>query len=86
MLQTQLETALAVHDLRAAAVRELADNADRLTENEALARRSYEVGQIGLAELLLVRRETADARRQWLDSQLELAQSRADLESLGGFR
>jgi cobalt-zinc-cadmium efflux system outer membrane protein len=86
VLEVQLATALAVHDLRADAVRALADNAGRLEENEALARRSYEVGQIGLGELLLVRRETVDARRQWLDRLLELAQARAELESLGGSR
>jgi outer membrane protein, heavy metal efflux system len=86
VLEVRLETALTVHDLRAAAVRELSDNAARLADNEALARRSYEVGQIGLAELLLVRRETADARHQWLDSLLELALARTDLESLGGSR
>jgi hypothetical protein len=39
-----------------------------------------------LAELLVVRRETADARRQWLDSLLDLAQARADVDSLGGSR
>jgi cobalt-zinc-cadmium efflux system outer membrane protein len=85
-LRIRFDTALAVHDLRADAVRELARNADRLADNEALARRGYEVGQIGLAELLVVRRETADARRQWLDSLLDLAQARADVDSLGGSR
>jgi cobalt-zinc-cadmium efflux system outer membrane protein len=79
-----VQAALAVHDLRLAAVRELAANADRLADNEALARRSYEVGQIGLTEFLLLRREGLDARRQWLASLLELAQARAELDSLAG--
>ena len=84
LLQNQLQAALAVHELRLAAARELTANAGTLSENEALARRSYEVGQIGLAELLLLRRETAEARREWLDSLLELAQARAELDSLAG--
>jgi outer membrane protein, heavy metal efflux system len=83
-LHSQAQSALRVHDLRLAAVRELAANAERLADSEALTRRSYEVGQIGLAELLLLRRETIDARRQWLDSLLELAQARAELDSLSG--
>jgi outer membrane protein, heavy metal efflux system len=85
-LAVERQTALAVHELRRAAVAELGANAERLADNEHLAGRSYEVGQIGLAELLLVRRETADARRQWLSSLLELAQARAEVESMGGTR
>ena len=84
MLENQLQSALALHGLRLAAATELTSNADRLADNEALARRSYEVGQIGLAELLLLRRETIDARREWLDSLLELAQASAELDSLAG--
>jgi cobalt-zinc-cadmium efflux system outer membrane protein len=83
-LQTQVQGALALHELRLAAVTELAANAETLADSEALARRSYEVGQIGLGEMLLLRRETAEARRQWLDSLLELAQVRAELDSLAG--
>ena len=48
MLQNQVQAALAVHELRRGGCDELAANADRLADNEALARRSYEVGQIGL--------------------------------------
>jgi cobalt-zinc-cadmium efflux system outer membrane protein len=80
----EVHGALALHELRLAAVRELAANAQTLADSEALARRSYEVGQIGLGELLLLRRETADARREWLDSLLGLAEVRAELDSLSG--
>jgi cobalt-zinc-cadmium efflux system outer membrane protein len=83
-LENQVHGAVALHDLRLAAVKELSANAETLADSEALARRSYEVGQIGLGELLLVRREAADARRQWLDGLLELAQVRSDLDSLAG--
>jgi cobalt-zinc-cadmium efflux system outer membrane protein len=84
ILQTQVRGALALHEMRLAAVKELAANADTLAQSEALARRSYEVGQIGLGELLLLRRETAEARRQWLDSLVDLAQTGAELDSLAG--
>lgn len=84
VLRNQLQAALAVHDLRLAAASELTANSRRLADNEALARRSYEVGQIGLAELLLLRRESADSRREWLDSLFELAQTSAELDSLVG--
>jgi len=84
VLQNRVQGALASHELRLGAVSELAANAETLDDSEALARRSYEVGQIGLGELLLVRREAAEARRQWLDSLLELAQVRAELDSLAG--
>lgn len=83
-LVNQVQGLLAQHELRAAAVRELGANAERLADSEALARRSYEVGQIGLAELVVVRRETLDARQDLLDSLMELAQTRAELESLAG--
>jgi outer membrane protein, heavy metal efflux system len=81
---TQVAGTLGLYDLRLAAVGELEANASTLADSETLARRSYEVGQIGLAELLLVRREAAEARRQWLDSLLELAEVRADLDALAG--
>ena len=84
VLRSQLQSMVAVHDLRLAAAAELSANSGRLADNEALARRSYEVGQIGLGELLLLRRESAESRREWLNSLLELAQSRAELESLAG--
>jgi cobalt-zinc-cadmium efflux system outer membrane protein len=84
VLRNQLQSALVLYDLRLAAVTELTTNSDRLADNDALARRSYEVGQIGLAELLLLRRETVEARREWLDSLLELAQTRAELDSVAG--
>jgi cobalt-zinc-cadmium efflux system outer membrane protein len=83
-LVTEVEGLLAVHELRAAAARELSANADILADNESLARRSYEAGQIGLSEMLVVRRETLDARRELLDSLLEVAEARAELDSLAG--
>jgi len=55
-----------------------------LDDNEALARRSYEVGQIGLGEFLLIRRETLEARTAFVQRQLEAAQARIELEARAG--
>lgn len=83
-LVNQVQGLVAQHELRAAAVRELAANAERLADSEVLARRSYEVGQIGLAELVVLRRETLDARKDLLDSLMELAEARGELDTLAG--
>ena len=54
---------------RLAAVRVLETEAiPGLEENETLTTRSFEVGQIGLPDLLLIRREILDTRSQYLDA------------------
>ena len=50
-----------------------------LADNESLARKSYEAGEMGLAEFLLVRRDTLEARTQYLDSLLQTALARVRL-------
>ncbi|MCE9672309.1 TolC family protein [Myxococcus stipitatus] len=50
-----------------------------LDENESLARKSYEAGEMDLAGLLLVRRETLETRVALLDSHLEAALARVRL-------
>jgi len=55
-----------------------------LEENETLARRSYEAGQVGLAELLLIRREVLDTRTIYLDRLLEAAIAGIELEAAAG--
>jgi outer membrane protein TolC len=68
-----------------AAVRALeADAIPGLDENEQLTTRSFEVGQIGLPDLLLIRRETFDTRFQYLDALLEAALARIDLDASAG--
>lgn len=52
-----------------------------LDENDQLAARSFEVGQLGLLELLLIRREILDTRFQYLDALLEAALARVDLDA-----
>ena len=67
---------------RLAAVRVLeADAIPGLDENEQLTTRSFEVGQLGLPELLLIRREILDTRSQYLDALLEAALARIDLDA-----
>ncbi|MBA2306374.1 MAG: TolC family protein [Acidobacteria bacterium] len=52
-----------------------------LDENERLTTRSFEVGQLGLAELLFIRREILDTRFQYLDTLLEAALAQIDLHA-----
>jgi cobalt-zinc-cadmium efflux system outer membrane protein len=84
--RVEIETALAVHGQRLAAAQEIEASAlPLLDENEALARRSYEAGEMGLAELLIVRRETLDTRREYLDRLRDAAVARIDaLAAAGG--
>jgi cobalt-zinc-cadmium efflux system outer membrane protein len=53
-------------------------------ENERLALESYEVGQIGLADLLLVRREALDARRAYIDQLLAMRLAEVELRARAG--
>jgi cobalt-zinc-cadmium efflux system outer membrane protein len=55
-----------------------------LDENEQLTTRSFDVGQIGLPDLLLIRREILDTRFQYLDALLEAALARIDLDTSAG--
>jgi cobalt-zinc-cadmium efflux system outer membrane protein len=68
-----------------AAIRALeADAIPGLDENERLTLRSFEVGQLGLPDLLLIRRETLEIRFAYLDALLEAALARIDLEASAG--
>jgi hypothetical protein len=55
-----------------------------LKDNDALARRSYEVGQIGLGELLIVLRETAAVRAALLERLADAAEARIELAARAG--
>lgn len=55
-----------------------------LDENEVLAQRSFDVGQISLPELLLIRRELIETRLDYLDRQLEAAEAAVTLDSAAG--
>ena len=53
-------------------------------DNDALARRSFEVGQISLAELLLIRREIVETRLDYLSRMLDVAESVIEQDAAAG--
>jgi cobalt-zinc-cadmium efflux system outer membrane protein len=84
-VQLGVRTAFDAYTRRVSAVRLLeADAIPGLQDNERLATRSFEVGQLGLPELLLIRREILDTRFQHLDALLEAALARVDLDASAG--
>jgi cobalt-zinc-cadmium efflux system outer membrane protein len=84
-VQTEVRVAFEAHSRRLAAVRVLeADAITGLDENERLTTRSFEVGQLGLPDLLLIRRELLETRFQYLDALLEAAMARTDLDASAG--
>jgi outer membrane protein, heavy metal efflux system len=81
-VQVEVRAAFDAYNRRLAAVRVLeAEAIPGLDENEQLTTRSFEVGQLGLPELLLIRREILDTRSQYLDALLEAALARTDLDA-----
>lgn len=81
-VQLEVRAAFDAYTRRLAALRLLeTDAVPGLDENEQLTTRSFEVGQIGLPDLLLIRREILDTRAQYLDALLEAALARLDLEA-----
>ena len=55
-----------------------------IEQNEQLALESYEVGQIGLGDLLVVRREALDARRSLIDLLVETRLAEVELRTRTG--
>jgi cobalt-zinc-cadmium efflux system outer membrane protein len=81
-VQIEVRTAFNALGRRLAALRVLeADAMQGLDENEQLATRSFEVGQLALSELLLIRRELLDTRFHYLDALLEAALAKVDLDA-----
>lgn len=81
-VQLEVRAAFDAFNRRLAALRILESDAiPGLDENEQLTTRSFEVGQLGLPELLLIRREILDTRFQYLDALLEAALARVDLDA-----
>lgn len=84
-IRTEVTAAYDAYRHRVAAVRLLeADALTRVDDSLALAARSYEVGQIGLPDVLLLRRELLDTRYQHLDALLEAALARVQLDASAG--
>jgi cobalt-zinc-cadmium efflux system outer membrane protein len=81
-VQQEVRSAFDAYTRRLAAVRVLETDAiGGMDENEQLTTRSFEVGQLGLPELLLIRREILDTRVQYLDALLEAALARTNLDA-----
>jgi cobalt-zinc-cadmium efflux system outer membrane protein len=81
-VQAEVRAAFDAYTRRLAAVRVLeAEAIPGLDENEQLTTRSFEVGQLGFPDLLLIRREILDTRSQYLDALLEAALARIDLDA-----
>lgn len=71
--------------LQLAAVRELERTAlPALEDNESLAGKSFEAGEISLGELLLIRREIVETRLAYLDRLLDATLTRFELETAAG--
>lgn len=83
--EREVRAAFAVHEARRAALQGLErDVLLAAVENDGLLQRSYEVGQIGVAELIVSRREGAEARRVWLAARLAAAVADLELQVRAG--
>jgi outer membrane protein, heavy metal efflux system len=81
-VRIELQTALASYERRVAAARVLeAEALPGLDENDALTTRSFDVGQIGLPDVLLIRREILETRFQYLSALLEAALARVVVDA-----
>lgn len=84
-VQLEVRSAFEAYSRRLAAIRVLETEVlPGLDENVTLTTRSFEVGQLGLPELLFIRREILDTRFQYLDALLEAALARIDLDASAG--
>jgi cobalt-zinc-cadmium efflux system outer membrane protein len=84
-VQAEVRTAFDAHARRLAAVQVLETEAVvGLDENEQLTTRSFEVGHLGLPDLLLIRREILETRFQYVDALLEAVLARTDLDAIAG--
>ena len=84
-IRNEISSAFEVYRFRSEAAQELESRAlPSLQENETLARRSYEEGEIGLVELLLIRREILETRLSYANTLLEAALANVDLQFKSG--
>jgi cobalt-zinc-cadmium efflux system outer membrane protein len=84
-IESEVRSLSAAYAAREAALKAFEQDAmPGVDENEALARRSFEVGQISLPELLLVRRELVDTRLEYLNRLLEAAEAAIEQDAAAG--
>src|SRR5688572_11695614 len=80
-----LRTAYAVYEQHAALSAAFEkDAAASLADNETLARRSYEAGEMNLMDSLLIRRDAIDTRLTIIDRRLDAARSRLTVDFAAG--
>lgn len=83
--EREVRTAYELLQIRQGVVAELSQNAVAgADQNDALARRSFEVGEIRITDWLLFRREVLDARLSLLEAMLEAALARVRVDSAAG--
>jgi cobalt-zinc-cadmium efflux system outer membrane protein len=83
--EAEVRGAFAVYQRRLQAVSELEDAAlPAVEDNEALAQKSFEAGEINLGELLLIRREILETRLSHLDLLLSARLAAVELETKAG--
>jgi cobalt-zinc-cadmium efflux system outer membrane protein len=83
--EIELKTAVASYERRLSAARVLETDAlPSLDDNDTLTTRSFDVGQIGLPDVLLIRREALETRLQHLSLLLEAALARVDVDAAAG--
>jgi len=80
----EVRVAWDVYRERRRAADELARELPLLDDSESLAERSYDAGELSLAELLLVRRETLELRRAALEHTLAAAVAATELRAAAG--
>ncbi len=81
----QLRTAYAVYEQHAALSAALEKDASpSLADNEMLARRSYEAGEMNLMDSLLIRRDAVETRLTIIDRRLDAARSRLTVDFIAG--
>jgi outer membrane protein, heavy metal efflux system len=84
-VRIELDAALVASERRAAAARVLETEAlPGLDDTDALTTRSFDVGQIGLPDVLVIRRELLDTRFQYLSALLEAALARVEVDAAAG--
>ncbi len=76
---------LRVQSLRERVKRNEESTLARVDENQRLSRRSYEVGEIGVTQLLVVNRQVLDAQRDLLEARAELRLAIVSLEAAAGW-
>lgn len=81
----ELRTAVAVYEQRSGLSTALqAATTATLLDNETLARRSYDAGEMSLMDLLLIRRDVIDTRLAVIERRLETAISRLRIDYAAG--